>query len=82
MKRARIIVLGIALTAALGAAWMAKRMISGTEVREVEKTVGAVDVLVAVSVGVSVGVFVAVLVGVCVGVLVGVGVAFVPNNAS
>lgn len=47
MKRARIIVLGIAFTAALGAAWMAKRMISGTEVREIEKTVGAVDVLVA-----------------------------------
>jgi pilus assembly protein CpaB len=47
MKRARIIVLGIAFTAALGAAWMAKRMISGTEVREIERTVGAVDVLVA-----------------------------------
>jgi pilus assembly protein CpaB len=58
MKRARIIVLGIALTAALGAAWMAKRMISGTEVREVEKTVGAVDVLVAakdINLGDSVG---------------------------
>lgn len=47
MKRARVIVLGIAFTAALGAAWMAKRMISGTEVREIERTVGAVDVLVA-----------------------------------
>jgi pilus assembly protein CpaB len=58
MKRARIIVLGIALLAALGAAWMAKRMISGTEVREVEKTVGAVDVLVAakdINLGDSVG---------------------------
>jgi pilus assembly protein CpaB len=58
MKRARIIVLGIALTAALGAAWMAKRMISGTEIREVEKTVGAVDVLVAardINLGDSVG---------------------------
>jgi pilus assembly protein CpaB len=58
MKRARIIVLGIAFTAALGAAWMAKRMISGTEVREVERTVGAVDVLVAaqnINLGDSVG---------------------------
>jgi len=58
MKRARIIVLGIAFTAALGAAWMAKRMISGTEVREIEKTVGAVDVLVAakdINLGDSVG---------------------------
>lgn len=58
MKRARVIVLGIALTAALGAAWMAKRMVSGTEVREVEKTVGAVDVLVAakdINLGDSVG---------------------------
>ncbi|HEY8275869.1 MAG TPA: Flp pilus assembly protein CpaB [Methyloceanibacter sp.] len=58
MKRARIIVLAIALTAALGAAWMAKRMISGTEVREVERTVGAVDVLVAaanINLGDSVG---------------------------
>jgi pilus assembly protein CpaB len=58
MKRARIIVLGIAFTAALGAAWMAKRMVSGTEVREVEKTVGAVDVLVAakdINLGDSVG---------------------------
>jgi pilus assembly protein CpaB len=58
MKRTRIIVLGIAFTAALGAAWMAKRMISGTEVREIEKTVGAVDVLVAakdINLGDSVG---------------------------
>jgi Flp pilus assembly protein CpaB len=59
MKRARIIVLAIALTAALGAAWMAKRMMSGPrEVQEVEKTVGAVDVLVAskdINLGDSVG---------------------------
>jgi pilus assembly protein CpaB len=58
MKKARVIVLGIAFLAALGAAWMAKRMISGTEVREVEKTVGAVDVLVAakdINLGDSVG---------------------------
>jgi pilus assembly protein CpaB len=58
MKRARIIVLGIAFTAALGAAWMAKRMVSGTEVREIERTVGAVDVLVAakdINLGDSVG---------------------------
>jgi len=58
MKRARIIVLAIAFLAALGAAWMAKRMISGTEVREVEKTVGVVDVLVAakdINLGDSVG---------------------------
>jgi pilus assembly protein CpaB len=48
MKKARVIVLGIAFTAALGAAWMAKRMISTPqEVREVERTVGAADVLVA-----------------------------------
>jgi pilus assembly protein CpaB len=47
MKRARVVVLCIAFTAALGAAWMAKRMMSGPEVREVERTVGAVDVLVA-----------------------------------
>src|SRR5262245_54063473 len=48
MKRSRMIVLCIALFAALGAAWMAKRMMSGpTQVREIEKTVGAVDVLVA-----------------------------------
>jgi pilus assembly protein CpaB len=48
MKRARIIVLAIALTAALGAAWIAKKIVSGPrEVQEVEKTVGATDVLVA-----------------------------------
>jgi pilus assembly protein CpaB len=48
MKRARVIVLAIALIAALGAAWIAKRIVSGPhEVQQVEKTVGAVDVLVA-----------------------------------
>jgi pilus assembly protein CpaB len=48
MKRARVIVLVIAITAALGAAWIAKRIVSGPrEVFEVQKTVGAVDVLVA-----------------------------------
>lgn len=48
MKRARVVVLVIALTAALGAAWIAKRIVSGPrEVQEIEKTVGAVDVLVA-----------------------------------
>ena len=48
MKRARIIVLAIAFTAALGAAWIAKKIVSGPrEVQEVEKTVGATDVLVA-----------------------------------
>ena len=48
MKRARVIVLAIALVAALGAAWIAKSIVSGPpEVRQVEKTVGAVDVLVA-----------------------------------
>jgi pilus assembly protein CpaB len=48
MKRARVLVLCIALIAALGAAWIAKKIVSGPrEVREVEKTVGATDVLVA-----------------------------------
>ncbi len=48
MKRARVTVLVIAFTAALGAAWIAKRIVSGPrEVQEIEKTVGAVDVLVA-----------------------------------
>jgi len=48
MKRARVLVLGIAIVAALGAAWIAKKIVSGPrEVREVEKTVGATDVLVA-----------------------------------
>lgn len=48
MKRARVTVLAIATVAALGAAWMAKRIVSAPkEVQEVEKVVGAVDVLVA-----------------------------------
>ena len=48
MKRARVIVLCIAFTAAIGAAWIAKRIVSGPrEVQQVEKTVGATDVLVA-----------------------------------
>ena len=48
MKRARVIVLCIAFTAAIGAAWMAKHIVSGPrEVQQVERTVGAVDVLVA-----------------------------------
>jgi pilus assembly protein CpaB len=48
MKRARVMVLGIALTAALGAAWIAKKIVSGPrEVETVEKTVGSTDVLVA-----------------------------------
>ncbi len=48
MKRARVMVLGIALTAALGAAWIAKKIVCGPrEVETVEKTVGATDVLVA-----------------------------------
>ncbi len=50
MKRARVVVLAIAATAALGAAFVAKKIVSGPrEVREVEKTVGATDVLVAAS---------------------------------
>ena len=41
-------VLAIAFTAALGAAWIAKTIVSGPrEVETVEKTVGATDVLVA-----------------------------------
>ena len=48
MKRARIIVLSIAITAALGAAWIARVIVSHTpEVQRVETTVGATDVLVA-----------------------------------
>jgi pilus assembly protein CpaB len=48
MKRARVLVLGIALTAALGAAWIAKKIVSRPhEVETVEKTVGSTDVLVA-----------------------------------
>jgi pilus assembly protein CpaB len=41
-------VLAIAFTAALGAAWVAKKIVSGPrEVETIEKTVGATDVLVA-----------------------------------
>jgi pilus assembly protein CpaB len=48
MKRARVVVLAIAFTAALGAAWIAKTIMSGpAKVHEVEKTVGATEVLVA-----------------------------------
>jgi pilus assembly protein CpaB len=48
MKRARVIVLCIAFTAAIGAAWIAKKIVSGPrEVQQVERTVGATDVLVA-----------------------------------
>lgn len=48
MKKARIVVLAIASTAALGAAWVANKIVSGSrEVKTVEKTVGATDVLVA-----------------------------------
>lgn len=59
MKRGRIIVLGIALTAALGSAWIAKKIV-GTppRVETVEKTVGATEVLVAsknINLGDSVG---------------------------
>jgi pilus assembly protein CpaB len=46
MKRARVVVLAIAFTAALGAAWVANKFVS-REVKTVEKTVGATDVLVA-----------------------------------
>ena len=48
MRRERVMVLAIAFTAALGAAWVAKKIVSGPrEVETVEKTVGATDVLVA-----------------------------------
>ena len=48
MRKARVMVLAIAFTAALGAAWIAKKIVSGPrEVETVEKTVGATDVLVA-----------------------------------
>ncbi|MFZ2017547.1 MAG: Flp pilus assembly protein CpaB [Methyloceanibacter sp.] len=48
MKRARVIVLCVAFTAAIGAAWIAKKIVSGPrEVQQVERTVGATDVLVA-----------------------------------
>jgi pilus assembly protein CpaB len=46
MGRARVLVLAIAITAALGAAWVAKKIVSGPR-ETVEKTVGATDVLVA-----------------------------------
>lgn len=48
MKRGRIVVLAIALTAAFGAAWIAKKIVGAPpRVETVEKTVGATDVLVA-----------------------------------
>jgi pilus assembly protein CpaB len=48
MRRARVMVLAIAFTAAVGAAWVAKKIVSGPrEVETIEKTVGATDVLVA-----------------------------------
>ncbi|MDJ0512242.1 MAG: Flp pilus assembly protein CpaB [Methyloceanibacter sp.] len=48
MKKGRVVVLGIAATAALTAAWMANSIVSRSpEIQEVEKTVGATDVLVA-----------------------------------
>ena len=48
MKRARFIVLAIAFTAALGAAWIVKKMVGAPrQVETVEKTIGATDVLVA-----------------------------------
>jgi pilus assembly protein CpaB len=50
MKRGRVAVLAIAVTAAIGAAWIAKKIVSGPrEVQEVERTVGSTDVLVAAS---------------------------------
>jgi pilus assembly protein CpaB len=48
MKRARVIVLALALVAALGAALIARAIVSGTpQIQRVETTVGATDVLVA-----------------------------------
>jgi Flp pilus assembly protein CpaB len=48
MKRARVIVFAIAITAVIGAAWIARSIVSSEpEVQQVEKTVGATDVLVA-----------------------------------
>jgi pilus assembly protein CpaB len=48
MKRARVVVLAIALSAALGAAWVAKKIVGAPpKVETVEKTVGATQVLVA-----------------------------------
>ncbi|MGH6866826.1 MAG: Flp pilus assembly protein CpaB [Methyloceanibacter sp.] len=50
MKRPRLVVLAIAITAALGAAWIARKIVSAPrEVQQVEKTVGATDALVASS---------------------------------
>ncbi|ODA66387.1 SAF domain protein [Methyloligella halotolerans] len=46
MKKGRIIVLAIAFMAAIGAAMIARNMVSETETVTVEKTVGAKDVLV------------------------------------
>ena len=48
MKRARVIVLALATVAALGAALIARAIVSGTpQIQLVETTVGATDVLVA-----------------------------------
>jgi len=47
-KRVLVLVLVLAFTAALAAAWIARSIVSGPrEVQEVERTVGATDVLVA-----------------------------------
>ncbi len=50
MKRARLLVLVIAFGAAVSAAMIAKRMTAPAQIETVEKTVGAVDVLVAAKV--------------------------------
>ena len=59
MKRKRVLVLVLAFTAALAAAWIARSIVSGPrEVQQVERTVGATDVLVAsknIGLGDSVG---------------------------
>ena len=50
MKTARVFILAIAFTAAMGAAWVAKKIVGGPRaVETVAKTVGATDVLVAAS---------------------------------
>ena len=55
MRRARVMVLAIALTAAVGAAWIARNIVSAPrEVETVEKTIGATDVLVAAT-GINLG---------------------------
>jgi pilus assembly protein CpaB len=55
VRKARVVVLAIAFTAAVGAAWLAKKIVSGPrEVEMVEKTVGATDVLVAAT-GINLG---------------------------